>query len=85
VVAFQRSISPFPVLDSTGHAYALPFLGGFEHPRPQLIDIDGDGVNDLFIQETSNDLEFYQRSENGWRLTADRYQGLDIGECSECR
>jgi len=80
VVAFQRSISPFPVLDSTGHAYALPFLGGFEHPRPQLIDIDGDGVNDLFIQETSNDLEFYQRSENGWRLTADRYQGLDIGE-----
>jgi VCBS repeat protein len=79
-LAFDRQISPFPVYDSTSRPYALPFLGGFEHPRPQLIDIDGDGVNDLFIQENSNDLELYQRSPNGWQLTADRYQGLDIGE-----
>ena len=79
-LGFDRRISPFAVFDSTGHPYALPFLGGFEHPRPQLVDIDGDGVNDLFIQENSNDLELYQRSPTGWQLTVERYQGLDIGE-----
>jgi len=77
---FVRAISPFPVLDSTGHAYALPFLGGFEHPRPQLLDIDGDGVIDLFIQENAGELELFQRAADGWRLTADRFQGIDIGE-----
>lgn len=79
-VAFDRRISPFPVIDSTGHTYALPFLGGFEHPRPQLVDIDGDGVNDLFIQENSNELQLYQRSPDGWQLKAERYQDLTIGE-----
>jgi len=77
---FVRAISPFPVLDSTGHTYALPFLGGFEHPRPQLLDIDGDGVLDLFVQENSGELELFQRTTDGWRLTTDRFQGLDIGE-----
>lgn len=79
-VAFQRSITPFSVLDSTGHRYALPFLGGFEHPRPQLVDIDGDGVTDLFIQENSNDLELYQRAADGWQLKTERYENLTIGE-----
>jgi hypothetical protein len=77
---FQRSISPFPVRDSTGRAYTLPFLGGFEHPRPQLLDIDGDGVVDLFIQENSGQLELFQRGTNGWELRAERFQGIDIGE-----
>ena len=79
-VAFERRISPFPVLDSTGHPYALPFLGGFEHPRPQLVDIDGDGVNELFIQENSNDLALFQRTAAGWILTTERYENLTIGE-----
>ena len=79
-VVFDRRIAPFEVLDSTGHQYLLPFLGGFEHPRPQLADIDGDGVNDLFIQENSNDLQLYQRSPDGWQLKAERYQDLTIGE-----
>jgi hypothetical protein len=62
---YFRDISPFSVTDSLGRPYALPFLGGFEHPRPQLADIDGDGVNDLFIQESSNDLALFQRSADG--------------------
>ena len=79
---FVRAISPFQVTDSLGHTYALPFLGGFEHPRPQLVDIDGDGVNDLFIQEKSNDLALFQRSTSpgAWALQTERYQDLDIGE-----
>jgi len=79
-LVFDRQITPFPVLDSAGHAYALPFLGGFEHPRPQLLDIDGDGVIDLFIQENSGELELFQRAPDGWRLATDRFQGIDIGE-----
>jgi len=77
---FDRQISPFPVFDSTGHQYALPFLGGFEHPRPQLIDIDGDGVLDLFIQENSGELELFQRRSGSWLLTSESFQGIDIGE-----
>lgn len=68
------------MFDSTGHQYALPFLGGFEHPRPQLIDIDGDGVLDLFLQENSNDLELFQRGKDGWRLTTAKFQDINIGE-----
>jgi len=77
---YIRVISPFPVQDSTGHTYALPFLGGFEHPRPQLIDIDGDGVLDLFLQETSGELELFQRRSGTWQLRDERFQGIDIGE-----
>lgn len=78
--SLTRVVSPFTVLDSTGHAYALPFLGGFEHPRPQLLDIDGDSTIDLFIQENSGQLELFQRSAGGWKLTAERFQDIDIGE-----
>ncbi|HEV8508979.1 MAG TPA: FG-GAP-like repeat-containing protein [Gemmatimonadales bacterium] len=78
---FDRRISPFPVLDSTGRALALPFLGGFEHPRPQILDIDGDGVVDLFIQEVSGQLALFQRgSSKAWELRDQRFHGLDIGE-----
>jgi len=79
-VAFDRRISPFPVLDSTGHGYALPFLGGFEHPRPQLLDIDGDGSLDLFIQETSGELQHFRREAGDWHLRDERFHGIDIGE-----
>jgi hypothetical protein len=77
---FDRQISPFPVYDSTGHQYALPFLGGFEHPRPQLVDIDGDGKLDLFIQENSAELQLFQRSPDTWHLTTDSFHNIDIGE-----
>ena len=32
-----------PVSDSNGAAMYAPFLGGFDVPRPQLVDINGDG------------------------------------------
>jgi len=79
-LSFDRQISPFPVFDSTGHPYSLQFLGGFEHPRPQLLDIDGDGSSDLFVQENSGELQLFQRNAANWRLTTDDFQGIDIGE-----
>ncbi|HEX5633844.1 MAG TPA: hypothetical protein VFX50_11485, partial [Gemmatimonadales bacterium] len=35
-----REVAPFPVLDSTGRAHDVPFLGGWNTPRPQLLDVD---------------------------------------------
>ncbi|MDB4915001.1 MAG: hypothetical protein JWM95_2645 [Gemmatimonadetes bacterium] len=57
-----------------------PFIGGFDVPRPQLVDINGDGKLDLFVQERSGALMFFEREGNEWVWRSDRYMGLDVGE-----
>lgn len=78
-----RRVSPFTVLDESGAAFGQPFLGGFNIPRPQLVDIDGDGDDDLFVQEESGSIMFFEHVSGSdpryvWR--SDRYQGLEVGE-----
>ncbi|PEN14248.1 hypothetical protein CRI94_04200 [Longibacter salinarum] len=80
-----RDVSPFAVNDSSGTPIQHPFLGGLNVPRPQLVDIDNDGDQDLFLQEDTNELRFFERVDVGadssrlvWRT--DHYKGLDIGE-----
>lgn len=78
-----RRVEAFPVVDEAGEAYPEPFLGGFNIPRPQLVDIDGDDDDDLFVQEESGEVIFFEHVADGtptyqWRT--DAYQGLEIGE-----
>ncbi len=82
---YQRVVTPsFVVQDEEGNPVASPFYGGFNTPRPQFMDVDGDDDADLFVQERSNRLSFFEHVTEGdtsrlvWRT--DDYQDLDIGE-----
>ncbi len=83
-IAFKRLIDPFPVYEDTGSALTHPFQGGFNTPRPQFVDIDGDGDEDLFVQENTNELIFFRNksaeSGGGLQWKTNRYRDLDIGE-----
>ncbi len=86
---FVQKVSPFPMQGRNGEAVDFPFLGGFNAPRPQLVDIDGDGDLDLFIQEESassdspgrlmyfENIGTPQIFKYVWRTNA--YQDLDVG------
>lgn len=81
--AFTRDITPFEVLDADGTPYEHPFLGGYNLPRPQLVDIDGDGDLDLFIQEESGQIAFFEHvpdEEPRFQWRTDHFHELDVGE-----
>jgi len=73
------------VLDEDGEPYEIPFLGGFNVPRPQWADIDDDGDLDLFVQEKTDRLLFFERTDGPdgrprytWR--PERFADLRVGE-----
>lgn len=83
--SYQQNIDPFPVYDEAGERIPFPFLGGFNAPRPQFVDIDGDGDPDLFVQENTDDLKFFEFEEKEgdefplkWKTN--KFQDLNIGE-----
>ena len=83
---YVRRVDGIPVRDSAGASYRFPFLGGLDRPRPQLIDIDADGDLDLFLQEYTGWLQFFERDDSAGRMRyiwrTDRYADLPVGEWS---
>ena len=81
---YTRSIDPFPVYDTKNQSLDLPFQGGLNTPRPQFVDIDDDNDPDLFVQEHTNELIFFEHiqsdgnSELKWRT--DNFANIEIGE-----
>ena len=59
--AFAQRIAPFDV-QSAGEAspFDYPFLGGFDEPKPQWVDLDGDGDDDLVVLDLGRTLLFYE-------------------------
>ncbi|HET9581932.1 MAG TPA: VCBS repeat-containing protein [Gemmatimonadota bacterium] len=76
-------MTAFTVADSAGRPYDHPFLGGFNVPRPQLVDIDADGDLDLFVQEAADRILFFERADGPeirYRWRTDRFAELPVGE-----
>jgi hypothetical protein len=59
----------------------IPFWGGINNPKPSLVDIDGDGLVDLFIGEARGIVGFLQNTGTVsvplWEPTQARFLGLD--------
>ena len=59
-VAYERDVYAVPAHDAEGNSYEHPMLGGYNLPRPQLIDIDDDGDFDLLGEELFSKIRYYE-------------------------
>jgi hypothetical protein len=75
---FERELEPFPLGTASGPTPRVAY-GGWSSPRPQWVDVDGDGDLDLFVAEEVGKLRFYRNAGSAsvpdWVLETDEYGG----------
>lgn len=82
--SYVQEIYGIEVIGADAVPLEHPFHGGFNLPRPQLVDIDGDHDLDLFIQELTGHIKFFENTGTTtvpsftWR--SNQYRNLDVGE-----
>ncbi len=59
VLQFEKVFHPFPLERANGQAYMRPFLGGYNTPRIQWADRNGDGIPDLLLQEHDDQVTLF--------------------------
>ncbi|RME27292.1 MAG: VCBS repeat-containing protein, partial [Candidatus Zixiibacteriota bacterium] len=79
---YVKQVSPFPTVigqDSVG----MPYLGGFNDPKPSLLDIDHDGLIDLIIGQPDGRLLYLRNvgtvTVPRWQMSSTPLRGIDIG------
>jgi hypothetical protein len=76
---YTRELEPFPIYDAEGTA-PRAWYGGWQSPRPQLLDIDADADLDLFVAEEDGQLRFYRNdgsaSSADFVLVTDDFAGV---------
>ncbi len=79
---YIRHFDPWPVIVN-GDTLQSPFLGGFNSPKPSLVDFNGDGLVDLFIGEPKGRLWYFENTGTAfqpiWSPKIERLGGVDIG------
>ncbi len=79
VWSYARRVDGIDVRDRSGALIAQPFIGGFDNPRPQLVDL-GTGRLDLFVQEFPDQLMYFEHVGDHFVWRTDQYQALEIGQ-----
>ncbi|MGN8226898.1 FG-GAP repeat domain-containing protein [Gracilimonas sp. BCB1] len=81
---YKQYINPFNIYAEDGTLIPHPFVGGFNAPRPQFVDLDGDGDPDFFVQEQTDELMLFEHTgskvESPLKWRSNKFQNLDIGE-----
>jgi len=81
-IEYQKQQAPWTV-DDSGVTLKLPFLGGFNDPKPSLVDFDNDGLMDLMIGQIDGSLLYLKNTGTAtvpeWTLVQERLGGVDIG------